>query len=130
MCMLDAKIITFHLFYFSLGFRFSISRLFKRVFHTMGFLCKDKPFDSLSLKLLKDEAITSRVRDVSPLRTKLRIPFAVHDMHNILVILLKSSTERLKPRDFPYKDVYSRPGSSTEKHRAANFPLRSSSRLH
>ncbi|CAL2230006.1 unnamed protein product [Prunus armeniaca] len=81
MCMPDAKIITFRPFYLSTGFRFSISRFFKRVFHTMGCLCKDKLFDSLNLtlspKLLKDEAITLRARDVSPLRKKPRIPSVV-----------------------------------------------------
>lgn len=32
----NARIITFHPFYFSLGFKFPISRFFKEVFHVMG----------------------------------------------------------------------------------------------
>ncbi|CAL2239888.1 unnamed protein product [Prunus armeniaca] len=115
----------------------------------------------------KYEAATSRVRDVSLLRKKCRLPSVVikssskemlsaektkygtsssssarvkhllgvnskkvGGIKNIQDILLKSSAKKLKLFNLLYKDVYSRPGSSTEKQRAVDFTHRSSSHLH
>ncbi|PQM34195.1 hypothetical protein Pyn_04314 [Prunus yedoensis var. nudiflora] len=51
-------------------------------------------------------------------------------MQNVWDILLKSSTKRFKTRDPPSKDICFQPSSSAEKQGVADFPPRSSSRLH
>ncbi|KAL6272510.1 hypothetical protein ACE6H2_023202 [Prunus campanulata] len=137
---LDARIITFHLFYFSLGFTFLLSKFFKKndiskkldleldmakvlralssptkfcEWHWLLSKYQTKPTErkESSTKFFekrkdahrssKDEAATSRARDVSPLRKKLGPPSVV----------IKSSSKKVSSAE--KTQVGAAPSSST-----------------